>query len=89
MKNSPRGSDWIKLNAAMHIPAPTCPICERPLPDDVAPESDLFPFCSARCRQIDLLRWCKGDYAVVDRLTPEQVAEQPEAVSPPADELES
>ena len=50
-----------------------CPICdawirsERPalLPD--------FPFCSARCRVIDLGRWLGGEY----RLTPATEGEGP------------
>jgi endogenous inhibitor of DNA gyrase (YacG/DUF329 family) len=37
--------------------------------------SPLFPFCSVRCKQVDLWRWCEGKYAVVDALTPERLAE--------------
>ena len=32
-----------------------------------------FPFCSERCRQVDLLRWSKGQYAIVEPLTPERL----------------
>jgi len=35
-----------------------CPICAKPA--NIA-ES---PFCSARCREIDLHRWLNGDYAI-------------------------
>ena len=35
-----------------------CPICGRP----VVPEHR--PFCSPRCRQVDLGRWLSGDYAI-------------------------
>lgn len=28
----------------------------------------LFPFCSKRCREVDLLRWSKGTYAIVEPL---------------------
>ncbi len=35
-----------------------CPVCGKPL----APQ--FRPFCSARCRQVDLGRWLAGDYAI-------------------------
>jgi endogenous inhibitor of DNA gyrase (YacG/DUF329 family) len=39
-------------------PRPRCPICSRP--------SDPVhrPFCSDRCKQVDLGRWLKGAYAI-------------------------
>ncbi len=39
-------------------PARRCPVCGRP----AAPATR--PFCSVRCRQVDLGRWLAGDYAV-------------------------
>lgn len=57
------------------VRAPTCPICDVELAPSSISESPDFPFCSPRCKQIDLLRWCKGEYAVVDRLTPEEIDE--------------
>lgn len=30
-------------------------------------EARFAPFCSARCQQIDLGRWLKGDYAIPGR----------------------
>lgn len=38
----------------------TCPTCSAPVPA----ESATFPFCSKRCRLIDLGRWLSGDYVV-------------------------
>lgn len=38
----------------------TCPICRKPVADD-APE---FPFCSPRCRTVDLGNWASGTYRV-------------------------
>jgi endogenous inhibitor of DNA gyrase (YacG/DUF329 family) len=35
-----------------------CPICKEPT--DMA----YRPFCSARCRDIDLSRWLRGGYAI-------------------------
>ena len=49
------------------IRAQTCPICEKELPAE-GRDMSLFPFCSKRCREIDLLRWSKGQYAIVDPL---------------------
>ncbi len=55
----------------------TCPICDKELAADAAIESDFFPFCSKRCRQIDLYRWAEGKYAILEPLNPEQLdAEQ-------------
>lgn len=51
----------------------TCPICDKELAADAALESDWFPFCSQRCRQIDLVRWAEGKYAVIEPLTPEDL----------------
>lgn len=33
-----------------------CPVCEKPA------RLDERPFCSARCRDLDLSRWFKGGY---------------------------
>ncbi len=51
----------------------TCPVCNGELPPDAGSNSGLFPFCSKRCRQIDLLRWCDGRYAIVEPLDPQFV----------------
>lgn len=47
----------------------TCPVCQRPTPPATGPEDADFPFCSARCRQIDLFRWADGRYAIVENLS--------------------
>jgi endogenous inhibitor of DNA gyrase (YacG/DUF329 family) len=39
-------------------PASPCPICRRPA------EEAFKPFCSRRCRDIDLHRWMAGIYAI-------------------------
>jgi len=41
---------------------PRCPSCQGEAPP--SEENDAFPFCSARCRLIDLGRWLSGAYAV-------------------------
>jgi endogenous inhibitor of DNA gyrase (YacG/DUF329 family) len=49
-----------------------CPICAKPF--EVAAVTDLpaFPFCSERCRLIDLGRWADGSYAVPGPPAPEE-----------------
>ncbi|MDX1682108.1 MAG: DNA gyrase inhibitor YacG [Phycisphaeraceae bacterium] len=37
-----------------------CPTCGEPVAESV----DTFPFCTQRCRQIDLGKWLKGDYRI-------------------------
>ena len=50
-----------------------CPICRKPVLPPVEASPSWFPFCSERCRQVDLLRWGKGKYAIVEPLRPEDV----------------
>jgi len=49
----------------MEIP---CPICGKPVdvPDESVPTDTLspFPFCSERCKLIDLGRWLDGKYQI-------------------------
>lgn len=52
----------------MTAPA-SCPICQKP----VDPKEKTFPFCSDRCRNVDLLRWFKGEYAITEPLRPDQL----------------
>jgi endogenous inhibitor of DNA gyrase (YacG/DUF329 family) len=48
-----------------------CPICGKTF--EVATLDDLpsFPFCSDRCKLVDLGRWIDGDYAIPDGPAPE------------------
>jgi endogenous inhibitor of DNA gyrase (YacG/DUF329 family) len=55
-------------------PVVSCPACGKPV--EWRPENRHRPFCSERCRQIDLGAWAAGDYRV-------PVVEEPE--EPPAD----
>ena len=53
-----------------------CPIC-RKIVLRTEPE---FPFCSARCRLIDLGKWASGAYVVSTPVTdPEALENQPAA----------
>ncbi|MCG6206578.1 DNA gyrase inhibitor YacG [Rhodopseudomonas sp. HC1] len=44
--------------AKAKVKAKSCPICRKP----AMPES--HPFCSERCRDVDLNRWLSGSYAI-------------------------
>ncbi len=59
----------------------TCPICGKPLSPSAAETSPFFPFCCARCKQIDLYRWTEGKYAITEPLKPEDfpMPEDPDA----------
>jgi endogenous inhibitor of DNA gyrase (YacG/DUF329 family) len=39
----------------------SCPICGKPASDAV------MPFCSPRCRDVDLNRWLSGSYTIPGR----------------------
>jgi uncharacterized protein len=48
-----------------------CPICKKPIGDDSAATATdrarpapHFPFCSERCKLIDLGRWLGGKYQI-------------------------
>jgi uncharacterized protein len=43
-----------------------CPICSRSYEVDRFDDLPTFPFCSERCRLIDLGRWIDGAYAIPD-----------------------
>jgi endogenous inhibitor of DNA gyrase (YacG/DUF329 family) len=43
-----------------------CPTCRKP----VAPDGKHRPFCSDRCRLLDLGRWARGEFVVSRPLRP-------------------
>lgn len=50
-----------------------CPICDAP----VAPDHPTAPFCSGRCKLVDLGKWLSGEYVVSRDLT-EKDLDEPE-----------
>ena len=65
-----------------------CPICKKPVSETApgAEASKYFPFCSDRCKLIDLGRWLDGKYQipVVDREDRSNaVADETDASPPP------
>jgi uncharacterized protein len=63
---------------------PRCPICgvpvERPDRTTTPPPKSYFPFCSERCRMVDLVRWLTGQYAIP--------AERVDPTAPPEEDAE-
>ena len=43
-----------------------CPICKK----SVAPSGEFFPFCSERCKIIDLGNWASEKYLISTPLQP-------------------
>lgn len=52
----------------------TCPTCDGPMTLDLA-RWPQFPFCSPRCRLIDLGRWLGEKYRIASASSGEDVAE--------------
>jgi endogenous inhibitor of DNA gyrase (YacG/DUF329 family) len=44
-----------------------CPICGSPVTARSRAESREWPFCSPRCKLIDLGRWLSGEYRIPGR----------------------
>ena len=53
--------------------SPQCPICKHQLPASEG-RPPFGPFCSARCRSIDLGSWLDGRYAIA--ATPEETEDE-------------
>ena len=49
-----------------------CPICEKQFDPATSPA---MPFCSERCRQIDLGRWLREVYSVPVERDPDELAD--------------
>jgi hypothetical protein len=49
-----------------------CPICKSPADSEVHAD---FPFCSERCRVLDLGAWSSEKYVVSDPVFEEELAE--------------
>jgi uncharacterized protein len=62
-----------------------CPICKKPVAemDDPISPNRWFPFCSERCKLIDLGRWLDGKYRI-----PVKPTEDCSAPPPPVDDDE-
>ena len=63
------------------MPLKPCPICGRPFDLQQSPAP---PFCSDRCRLIDLGRWASESYSVPHVREDDEGEEQPEPGAWPA-----
>lgn len=52
-----------------------CPICQKI--SERRPQNRFYPFCSARCRQVDLGKWLGEEYRVASQPAEEQEDELP------------
>jgi endogenous inhibitor of DNA gyrase (YacG/DUF329 family) len=44
----------------------SCPICKRPV--EKGDTNDAYPFCSSRCRLLDLGNWLTDRYRISEKL---------------------
>jgi uncharacterized protein len=67
--------------------SPRCPICDGPVtaPDRTASPAakSWFPFCSERCKQVDLGRWLTGQYVIPGESLHDEESAEEEAAPPP------
>ncbi|MGH2272745.1 DNA gyrase inhibitor YacG [Anaerohalosphaeraceae bacterium U12dextr] len=61
-----------------------CPICKKPVCPPQNRQRGCFPFCSERCRLIDLGKWIDGVYRIPVQTAPDTHP----APSESADEME-
>lgn len=59
----------------MMVPNPPCPICNTPMPGAWM-EWPLYPFCSRRCKLIDLGRWLDEGYAVEKKIDEDEPVDE-------------
>jgi len=55
------------------MPAFECPTCGKMLTVARNEDATFRPFCSSRCKMVDLGRWLDGTYRVSEPLTPEDL----------------
>lgn len=57
-----------------------CPVCKK----EADPKSPFAPFCSDRCRLIDLANWADGKYVISSPANAQE--DDPNRAAEPADE---
>ena len=57
-----------------------CPICKRPVPESERTRAgSAYPFCTERCKLIDLGRWLDGAYQIPVARDDDENATPPDA----------
>lgn len=52
-----------------------CPMCQAELDTEQLPETR--PFCSPRCKKLDLNNWLEGNYRLPRELHPDEISDLP------------
>jgi hypothetical protein len=63
-----------------------CPICGKSFQIEALSELPTFPFCTERCRLVDLGRWIDGAYAIPGSEPPDGPDDEDPSESVPDDE---
>ena len=63
------GLDWIGVMRSYR-----CSLCEKPVEYE-GPRPSLYPFCSERCKMVDLGKWLREEYTIDRDLTSEDVGD--------------
>ena len=59
-----------------------CPICEKAMEGQSVAALPYFPFCSQRCKTIDLGRWLATSYSIKKPAEPEECDDIPDTDTP-------
>lgn len=64
-----------------------CPTCSKEIHVERKEEAAFRPFCSRRCKLVDLGRWLDGTYSITEPLpeSPDQVLPLPNSIPPDRD----
>ena len=63
-----------------------CPICKREVVPPAPGERSFSPFCSERCKLVDLGRWLGGRYQIPVKDDDEDADAPPDPLNSPADD---
>lgn len=57
------------------MPSTPCTTCGKPVPSAKSDRPRWYPFCSQRCKLIDLGKWFNEEYRVSDPIKPSETIE--------------
>lgn len=60
-----------------------CPICDKPMGRQGPKDWPDWPFCSSRCKLIDLGRWLDGSYRIESPAREEDLDDTDDVAQPP------
>ena len=58
------------------MPTYECPVCRKVVTVAQKEEAPSRPFCSPRCKLVDLGRWLDGTYSVSEPILPENLKDK-------------